>query len=160
MIRPLRNLITASQNGTSHSALTTSASQTMDPSLPFQRPKIRLRSSSATLPKSPAPSSPPVGPLDTTKKHRHHHSVQTHHHVPHISRRHAKDTQQSSGDKSVAYWDPSKPLSRVEQSTGSPANGSRRVSATGKEGGERDVAWTVKPEEIAKERQRGRLRDK
>src|ERR1700712_3361829 len=104
----------------------------MDPGLPFQRPKIRLRSSSATLPKSSVPSSPLVGPLDTTKKHRHHHSVHTHHHVPHVSRRHAKDLQQSSGDKSGAYWDLSKPPSRVEQPDGSPANGSRRVSPAGR----------------------------
>lgn len=54
----------------------------------------------------------------------------------------------------------SKPPSGVEHSDGSPANGSRRVSLAGREDGGRDVAWTIKPEDIAKERQRGRLRDK
>lgn len=132
----------------------------MESSLPFQRPKIRLRSSSATLPRPPVPSSPLVGPQDSAKKHRYHHSVHTHHHVPHVSRRHAKDSQQSSGDKSGVYWDLSKPPSRIEQSDESPVNGSRRVSPYGGEGRARDVSVTIKPEDIAKERQRGRVRDK
>ncbi|KAE9968205.1 hypothetical protein EG328_007690 [Venturia inaequalis] len=132
----------------------------MDSSLPFQRPKIRLRSSSATLPRSPVHSSPLVGPQEPIKKHRHHHSVHTHHHVTHISRRHAKESQQSSGDKTGVYWDLSKPPSRVEQSDSSPIDGNRRVSPARRDGRGRDVSVTIEPEDIAKERQKGRIRDK
>lgn len=134
--------------------------QNMDSSLPFQRPKIRLRSSSATLPRSPVHSSPLVGPQEPIKKHRHHHSVHTHHHVTHISRRHAKESQQSSGDKTGVYWDLSKPPSRVEQSDSSPIDGNRRVSPARRDGRGRSVSVTIEPEDIAKERQKGRIRDK
>lgn len=132
----------------------------MDPNLPFQRPKIRLRSSSATLPRSPIPSSPLVGPQEPTKKHRYHHSVHTHHHVPHVSRRHARESEQGSGDKNGVFWDLSKSPSRVEQSDSSPANGSRLASPSGRDGRGGDVAWSIKPHNVAKERQRGRFRDK
>ncbi|QDS72925.1 hypothetical protein FKW77_008037 [Venturia effusa] len=131
----------------------------MDTNPPFQRPKIRLRSSSATLPRSPLPASPVVGPQEPAKKHRHHHSVHTHHHIPHVSHRHARESQQSSGEKTGVHRGLSKPLSRVEQFDGSPVD-SRRVSPARRAGRGENVSLAIGPEDIAKERQRQRVRDK
>jgi hypothetical protein len=123
------------------------------------RPKVRLRRSNSALPKLGASSNQSLDSQDTKKSHRHHHS---HHHLPHPSRRHAKDSQSSQNNGAGPSDSYKAPIRVADYSPSPTVNGSRRDSPAGLDISKEDrpaLPATIKAEDVAREHQRGELRD-